>query len=216
MPLRNYSLTCRSFSCMCIKTRNKTRSAFGRAHVPLTKVFRWLAVKKTILKQCVTVATGGKYVYLGFSRRDKIPRCSAYTISEKAIRFWHLDYNPDWAQKLISSSMSWHLSTRNISSKSMHAFLSNLANGQIDKWTRAKCTSFVGGTKHCNINYLQFILFQHLFYCTYVDCITELIRWVIHNMLGWNFKWISYLVEESLTSNKFSEFSIKKDKTLKT
>jgi len=52
----------------------------------------------------------------------------AYTIAEKAIRFRHQDYNPDQAQKLISSSMSRHLSTRNISSKSMDAFLSNLAN----------------------------------------------------------------------------------------
>ena len=42
----------------------------------------------------------------------------------------HLDYNPDWAQKLISSSMSRHLLTCNMSSKSMHAFLSNLANRQ--------------------------------------------------------------------------------------
>ena len=48
-------------------------------------------------------------------------------ISEKAIRFRHPDYDPDRAQKLISSSMSRHLSTRNISSKSMHAFLGNLA-----------------------------------------------------------------------------------------
>ena len=43
--------------------------------------------------------------------------------------------------------MSWHLSIH-ISSKSMHAFLSNLANRQTqtDKQTRAKtCTSFVGG-----------------------------------------------------------------------
>jgi len=38
--------------------------------------------------------------------------------------------NPDRAQKLISSSMSRHLSTRNISSKSIHAFLSNLAHRQ--------------------------------------------------------------------------------------
>ena len=83
---------------------------------------------------------------MGFSRR-KIPRSSAYTISEKAIRFRHPDYDPDRAQKLISSSMSWHLSTRNISSKSMHAFLSNLANRQTDRQTRVKtCTSsFVGG-----------------------------------------------------------------------
>jgi len=61
--------------------------------------------------------------------RRTIPRSMAYTIAEKAIRFWHLDR----AQKLISSSMSRHLSTRNISSKSMHTFLSNLANRQTDK-----------------------------------------------------------------------------------
>ena len=78
---------------------------------------------------------------------------AAHTKSEKAIRFRHPDYNPDRAQKLISSSMSWHLSTRNISSKSMHAFLSNLANRQTDKLTRANAfaSSFVGGnyTKSC-------------------------------------------------------------------
>jgi len=42
------------------------------------------------------------------------------TISEKAIR--HPDYNPDRSQTLISSSMSRHLSTHNISSKFMHSF----------------------------------------------------------------------------------------------
>jgi len=51
---------------------------------------------------------------MGFSRR-KIPRSSAYTISDKAIRFRHPYYDPDRAQKLISSSMSRDLSTRNIS-----------------------------------------------------------------------------------------------------
>jgi len=100
-----------------------TRSALGRAHVPPTKMFRRLAVNKTILKPRVAAATGGQYVYMGFSRRNKIPRSSAYTISKKAIRFRHPEYNLDRAQKLISSSMSRHLSTRNISSKSMHAFL---------------------------------------------------------------------------------------------
>jgi len=41
--------------------------------------------------------------------------------------------------------MSRHLSTRNTSSKSMHAVLSNLANRQTDKQTRAKTftSSFV-------------------------------------------------------------------------
>ena len=96
-----------------------------------------------------------QYVYVGFSRR-KIPRSLAYTIAEKAIRFRHPDYNPDRAQKLISSSMSRHLSTRNISSKSMHAFLSNLANRQTDrqtdKQTRANAfiSSFVGDNNRKN------------------------------------------------------------------
>ena len=50
-------------------------------------------------------------------------------------RFRHPDYDPDRAQKLISSSMSRHLSTCKISSKSTHAFLSNLANRQPDRQT---------------------------------------------------------------------------------
>jgi len=96
----------------------------------------------TILYYTVAVP-GRQYVQVGLSRR-KIPRSSAYTISEKAIRFQHLDYNPDQAQKLMSSSMSRHLSTCNISSKFVHSFLSNLANRQTDKRTQAKtCTSFV-------------------------------------------------------------------------
>jgi len=97
--------------------------------------------------------TGGQYLYRGFSQRNKILCFSVYTIWEKAVWFRHPDYNPDRAQELISSYMSRHLSTRNISSKSMHAFLSNLANRQTDrqtdKRTRGKhlqCTSsFVGG-----------------------------------------------------------------------
>ena len=114
-------------------------------------MFRRLAVNKTILKPRLAAATGRRYVY-GFSRRNISPRCSAYTTSEKAIRFRHPDYNPDRDQKLISSSMSQHQSTRNISSKSMHAFLSrpNLANRQTDRQTRTKtCTcSFVGGNNN--------------------------------------------------------------------
>ena len=91
-------------------------------------------MNKTILKPRLAAAAGRQYVYVGFSR-CKIPRSSGYTISEKAIRFRHPDYNPDRAQKLISSSISRHLSTRKISSKSVHAFLSNLANRQTDRQT---------------------------------------------------------------------------------
>jgi len=150
-----------------------TRRSLGRAHVPPTKVF-WqynttIQYNKKLIKRRSTKparsatkvrlgeqnhfkttprCSGGArhYVYVGFPRR-KIPRSTAYTISEKATRFRHPDYKPDRAQKLISSSMSRHLSTRNISSKSMDAFLSNLANRETDKWTRTKTfiSSFVGG-----------------------------------------------------------------------
>jgi len=99
------------------------------------------SVNTTILKARLAAATGRQYVYVGFSRR-KIPRSSAYTISEKAIRFRHLDYNPDRAQKLTCSSMCRHRSTCNISSKSMDAFLSNLANRQTDRQTNKR------GQKH--------------------------------------------------------------------
>ena len=73
-----------------------------------------------------------QYVYMGFSR-CKILCSLAYMIAEKTIQFRHPEYNLDRAQKLISSSMSQHLSTRNISSKSMHAFLINLANRQTNE-----------------------------------------------------------------------------------
>ena len=62
-------------------------------------------------------------------------RVAVHAIPEKAIRFRHPDYDPDRAQKLISSSMSRQLSTRKMSSKSMHALLSNLANRQTDRQT---------------------------------------------------------------------------------
>ena len=83
------------------------------------------------MKCCVSTDVGTWTNWLTFEPdpdipRRKIPRSSAYTISEKAVQFRHPDYDPDGAQKLTSSSMSRHLSTRNISSKSMNAFLSAL------------------------------------------------------------------------------------------
>jgi len=66
--------------CSQVEISKLTRAALGRAHVPPTKVFRRLAVNKTILKPRLGAATVGQYVYVGFSRRNKIPRCSAYTI----------------------------------------------------------------------------------------------------------------------------------------
>ena len=114
------------------------------------KLFPRLAVNKTILKPRFAAATGAQYLYMGFSRRNKILCCSAYDIrvSNPVPSYRHTDYNPDRVQKLISSSMS-RQSTRNISFKSMHAFLSNLANRQTDKqiWANAFTSSFVGGNK---------------------------------------------------------------------
>jgi len=103
-----------------------------------------------------------QYIYIRFSR-CKIPRSMAYTISEKAIWFQRSDYNLDRAQKLISSSMSRHLWTCSISSKSMHAsrhatFHPNpcmrfwvilLTDRQTDRKTPANAltSTFVGGKK---------------------------------------------------------------------
>ena len=86
---------------------------------------------------------------MGFSRRCRV---AVHTLWEKGIRFRHPDYESDRTQKLISSSVSRHLSTCNISSKSMHAFLSNLAHRQTDRQTnsgvRTKTyTSSVVGSK---------------------------------------------------------------------
>ena len=117
--------THRHNSCSHVQTRSA---------LPPTKVFRRLAVNKTTLKPRLAAATGRQYVYVGFFRRNKIPHSSTSTISEKAIQFQHQDYNPDWAQKLISLSMSRHLSTRNISSQSMRAlWVILLTDRQTDK-----------------------------------------------------------------------------------
>ena len=58
------------------------KSALGRAHVPPTKVFPRLAVNKTILKPRLAAATGAQYLYVNFSRGNKILRCTAYDIRE--------------------------------------------------------------------------------------------------------------------------------------
>ena len=109
---------------------NPTRRHSVERMLPPTKVFPRRTVNKTILKPCLTASTGRANTHM-WDFPDVIKfRVVAHTISEKKIQFQHPDYNPDRAQKLISSSMSRHLSTRNISSKSMHAILSNLANRQ--------------------------------------------------------------------------------------
>ena len=61
---------------------DQTGSTLGRAHVPPTKVFRQLAVNKTIVKPRIAAAMGTQYLYEGFSPHNQIPRCSAYDIEE--------------------------------------------------------------------------------------------------------------------------------------
>ena len=80
--------------------KHSVTRTLDRAHVHLTNIR--LAVNKTILKPRFAAVTGAQYLYVGFSNVIKF-RVAAHTISEKAIRFRHLDYNLDRAQKLISS-----------------------------------------------------------------------------------------------------------------
>jgi len=87
------------------------------------------SVNETILKPRLTVAAGRQYIYVIF------PHSRAYTISEKAIRFRHPDFNTDQAQKLISSSMSRHLSTRKISSFNICRYKCSFCHNNVD----AKC-----------------------------------------------------------------------------
>jgi len=77
--------------------KTRTRTALDRAHVPPTKLFSRLAVNKTILKPRVAATTGAQYLYVGFSRRNKMPRCSVYDIGES---------NPVPASGLLSGSGS--------------------------------------------------------------------------------------------------------------
>ena len=140
------------------------------------------SVNKTVLKPPLPLAARRQYVYVGFSRH-KIPRSSAARWQPG--QSWKVP-----ARKLISSSMSRHLSTRNILSKSMHAFLSNLANRQTDKHGQkhVRCTSsFVGGNNNmfCGIksyNTCSNAVFRHwhspivvlpLVYCPADDTLFE-------------------------------------------
>jgi len=121
-------------------------------HLPPTKV---LPTTQEI-KPRLTVTVRCQWNFPG----HKILHSRAYMISmisEKAIRFRHPDYHPDRSQKLISSATSRHLLTRNISSKPIHAFLSNLANRQTDRQTRTKTytSSFVGGN-----NVVKYVLWN--------------------------------------------------------
>ena len=117
-----------------------TRSAVGRAHLPPTTVFRRLKTTR-----CCFDGPPIPVRAWNFPDVIKFHCCSAYAMGE-GIRFRHPDYDADRAQKFISSSMSRHLSTRNISSKSTLAFLSNLAHRQTNRQTNERGRA--GGRKH--------------------------------------------------------------------
>jgi len=87
-------------------------------------------VNKTILKPSIAAAAGCANTYTWDFPDVKYHIAVLMLKTKKAIRFRHPDYNPDRTQKLISSSMSQHLLTCNVS---MHALLSNLDNRQTDK-----------------------------------------------------------------------------------
>jgi len=68
-------------------------------------------------QQSKSSATGGRDQHESNTYTWDFPdvvkfRVAVHMISEKAILFRHPDYNPDRAQKLTSSSISRHLSTR--------------------------------------------------------------------------------------------------------
>ena len=119
-------------------------------------------VNKTILKPRLAAVLGPANTYKWDFPQRIILCSSTFTIPEKAIRFRHPDYNPDRAQKLISSSMSQHLSTCNISSKCMRFWVILLTDRQK---TRAKTftSSFVGGeNKRLNLNQQKCVRTPHI------------------------------------------------------
>jgi len=113
----------------------------------LTRVsVRWSQWRRLAIDRAAALRTDWRRFsrLVGKPANVALPK-SSFISTRLTIRVWktdygtdhrtlqHPDYDRDQAQKLISSSMSRHLSTRNNSSKSMHAFLSNLANRQTDK-----------------------------------------------------------------------------------
>jgi len=101
------------------------RSLIGILRVSLAQIDREMAEKYAKLAE----------IYAKLGKAAKLRSIIRYRRKESGPMEWNPDYDPNWAQKLTSSSMSRHLSTRNISSKSMHTFLSNLAHRQTDRET---------------------------------------------------------------------------------
>jgi len=66
------------------------------------------SVNITILKPWLALAVHRHGIFpdvkFCIAARSRLQSSIAYMISEKAVRFRHPDYDPDWAQKFISSS----------------------------------------------------------------------------------------------------------------
>ena len=81
LPMKYPSIFCAFLVVLCDFI---TRRVLGRAHVSPTKAFTRLAVNKTILKHASLQRRRPipSYLHVGFSRRNKFPRYSAYDIGE--------------------------------------------------------------------------------------------------------------------------------------
>ena len=90
-------------------------------------------VEETVSLQCISWSVAWSEWGACLTDFDRSSISIFDLLTFQIFRFRHPDYDSDRAQKLISSSMSRHLSTRKISSKSMHAFFNNLANRQTDR-----------------------------------------------------------------------------------
>jgi len=144
---------------------------FGNKILNLESDFRKLgsvAVLRSLIRiLCVSLVQtdtemAEKYAKLAeiFAKLGKAAKLRSIMISEEEIRFLDPDYDPDRAQKLISLSMSRHLSTRNISSKSMHTFLSNLAHRQTNRQTDKQTDRQTKELGHAGENIVHLLVCQ--------------------------------------------------------
>jgi len=105
----------------------------------------------------------------------------------------------DRAEKLISSSMSQHLSTRKVSSKSMHAFLSNLANRQTDKRWQS----------HLPLPSSEVMKDLCHMYCVCGRLVGSAWRWAIQTLVMW---WLAFVfslaVSQSTVLRRTSTFLV--------
>jgi len=98
----------------------------------------WITQCYLQLHQCLPLPRNFVSVHQMAPNQTEVAHCSLLLIvpygrRESGSGIRTMIHIRDRVQKLISSSMSRHLSTRNISSKSMHAFLSNRSHRQTNE-----------------------------------------------------------------------------------